>query len=388
MKSDQIPRVIPTHIMIKLFSTNKRKKLAVSSVVVSIIALGAIVAIVASISISSGAFGGAAGTRAVYIIDNSASSNKVWVYARNPNGQLSSTGTPFSTGGKGTGSNLASQGAVVLDGRWLLVVDAGSNQITVFRVQGAYLVWASITGSQGKVPISLAVSKNLVYVLDNSSANIAGFTLSNGALKPIPGSVQPLSGANSVPEQIGFNPQGNVLVVTEKATNTIDTYTVDSKGVASAPLSQASAGSGPYAFAFTNQGQLILSEAASNTVSSYAVSDNGKLRTISGAIPIFGLAPCWLVIGGSGQFAYTANAHGGTISTFSISRTGGLTLFSSVAAQTAVPALDMAFSQNSQFLYIRNGGMISGYQVFSDDSISWITSLSAIPSSATGLAAV
>jgi 6-phosphogluconolactonase len=163
---------------------------------------------------------------------------------------------------------------------------------------------------------------------------------------------------------------------------------VDSNGVASAPLSQTSAGSGPYAFAFTNRGDLILSEAASNTVSSYAVSNNGQLRIVSGAIPTFGSAPCWLVIGNNNQFAYTANAHDGTISTFSISRSGGLTLFSSVAAQTAIPTLDMAFSQNSQFLYIRNGATISGYQVFPDGSISLITTVSGIPSSATGLATI
>lgn len=340
---------------------------------------------------SSGAFGGEPGTGAVYFIDNSASGNNVWAYSRAANGQLSTTGMPFSTGGTGTGANLGSQGAVVLtqDGHWLLVVDAGSNQITVFRVRGASLVWASIASSQGTDPISLTVSRNLVYVLDaGGSGNIAGFTLNNGALTPITGSIEPLSGAaNPSPEQIGFNPQGTVLVVTEKATNTIDTYAVSSNGVASAPLSQTSAGSGPYAFAFTNQGQLILSEAASNTVSSYALSENGQLRTISGAIPTFGLAPCWLVIGSSGQFAYTANAHGGTISTFSLSRTGGLTLFSSVAAHTAVPTLDMAFSQNSHFLYVRNGAMTTGYEVFADGSISSITSVDGVPSSATGLAA-
>jgi 6-phosphogluconolactonase len=378
--------------MLNLSSTQKRKRLGVSSVVISIISLGAMIAILGSFSIVSGAFSSSpAGTGAVYIIDNSATGNNVWVYSRAPNGHLSSSGTPFSTGGKGTGSNPASQGAVVLtqDGRWLLVVDAGSNQITVFRVVGTILVRTSITSSHGSDPISLAVSGNLVYVLDaGGSGNIAGFTLNNGVLHFIPGSVRPLSGqASPSPEQIGFNPRGNVIVVAEKATNTIDTYEVGSNGVASSPDSQVSAGSGPYGFAFTSQGYLIVSEAASNSVSSYAVSASGQLRTISGAIPTFGLAPCWLVIGGNNQFAYTTNAHGGTISTFSISRSGGLTLFSSVAAHTAVPSLDMSFSQNSHFLYVRNGGAITGFQVFPDGSISQITMVSGIPSSATGLAA-
>lgn len=377
--------------MIKLSSLSKRKKLAISSVVASIIAIAAIVAVLGTFSISTGANGTFSTTGAVYILYNSASGNNVTVYARSANGQLSSTGVSYSTGGTGTGSALASQGAVVLtqDGRWLLVVDAGSNQITVFGVQGTSLVWESITSSEGTNPISLTVSRNLVYVLDAGSENIAGFTLSNnGVLTFIPGSVQPLSGESSPsPEQIGFNPQGNVLVVTEKGTNIIDTYTVNSTGVASAPSSQTSAGSGPYGFAFTSQGILVVTEAASDTVSSYYVSNNGQLVTISGAIPTFGNAPCWLVINGNNQFAYTTNAHGGTISTFSISKDGALVLQSSVAAHAAIPSLDMAFSQNSQFLYVRNGGMIAGFQVYSNGAISQITSVSGIPSSAAGLAA-
>jgi 6-phosphogluconolactonase len=376
--------------MIKLFSTNRRTKLAVSTVIVSVIAIAAIVAIVATASVSTGAFGGS-GTGAAYIIDNSASGNNVWVYSRSSNGQLGS-GTAFSTGGTGTGSALASQGAVVLtqNGQWLLVVDAGSNQITVFSVKGTSLVQASITSSQGSDPISLAVSGNLVYVLDaGGSGNIAGFTLGhNGALTFISGSIQPLSGmASPSPEQIGFNPQGNVLVVTEKGTNIIDTYTLGSSGVASAPWSQTSAGMGPYGFAFTNQGKLIVSEAASDSVSSYAVSNNGQLITISGALPTFGIAPCWLVVGGNSQFAYTANAHGGTISTFSISSTSILTLTSSVASHTAIPALDMAFSQNNQFLYVHNGATITGFQVLPDGSILSITSVGGLAASASGLAA-
>lgn len=377
--------------MTKLFLTNRRRRLAVSTVIVSVIAISAIVVVLATASATAVASGGLSATGAVYIIDNSATGNNVWVYPRSSNGQLGS-GTAFSTGGLGTGSALASQGAVVLtqNGQWLLVVDAGSNQITVFRVDGISLVRASITSSQGSDPISLAVSGNLVYVLDaGGSGNIAGFTLGHsGALTFIPGSIQPLSGmASPSPEQIGFNPQGNVLVVTEKGTSIIDTYTVGPSGVASAPWSQTSAGSGPYGFAFTNQGKLIVSEAASNSVSSYAVSNNGQLITISGGMPTFGNAPCWLVVSGNSQFAFTANAHGGTISTFSISGDSTLTLMSSVAAHTAIPSLDMAFSYNSQFLYIRNGATITGFQVFPDGSILSFTSVSGITASASGLAA-
>jgi 6-phosphogluconolactonase len=381
--------------MTKLFSTNQRKKLAVTTAI-SLIALGAIVGIAASISFGGalGASSVASASGAVYITDNNASGNNVWVYPRASNGQLGSA-KAYSTGGLGTGSALATQGALVLtqDNHWLLVVDAGSNQITVFKIQGTTLSRASVTGSQGPDPISLTVSGNFVYVLDGGNStqapNIAGFTLgSTGALKAIAGSVEGLSGLSGPsPEQIGFNPQGNVLVVTEKGTNIIDTYTVNSNGVESKPSSQASAGSGPYGFAFTHQGQLIVSEAASDSVSSYTVAKSGQLTIVSGSIPTFGNAPCWLEIDANSNFAFTTNAHGGTISIFSIAKSSQLTLFSSISAHTAIPALDMAFSQNNQFLYVHDGSTITGYQVLSDGSISSITTVNGVASSASGLAA-
>jgi 6-phosphogluconolactonase len=358
-----------------------------STTIVSILSFAAILAILASVSVSSSAFGGSTG--AVYIIDNSASGNNVWVYARASDGSLSSLGS-VAANGLGNGAGLGSQGAVVLtpNGRWLLTVDAGSNAISVFKVHGTTLTFASKTSSERNDPISLTTNGNLVYVLDAAgTGNIAGFTLSQwGKLSFISGSIQPLSGAASPsPEQIGFNNKGNILVVTEKASNTIDTYTVDKSGVASAPDSQTSAGSGPYAFVFNSHDELVVSEAASNSVSSYYISDQGKLTVISSAIPTGGLAPCWIVI--SGQLSFVANAHGGTISSFQVSNKGKLTIISSTAATTAIPALDMAFTHHSEFLYVHNGASITGYAVDPDGTLSSVASVSGLAASATGLAA-
>jgi 6-phosphogluconolactonase (cycloisomerase 2 family) len=339
----------------------------------------------------------------VYTIDNKAS-NSVLEFQAGPSPFLTLVGT-YTTHGSGTGAKLASQGAVTLtqNGEWLLVVDAGSNQITVFQVNGdGSLSFASVVSSEGTAPISVTAHDNLVYVLDNGTktvpGNIAGFWLSNsGVLTFVPGSIQPLSGtANSSPEQIGFNNDGNVLVVTEKAAGVIDTYTLGSGGVASAPTITPSNSAGPYGFAFTAQGYLILSEAGTGTLSSYSVSDGGSLRTLSGSIPDFGLAPCWVAISPNGQFVYSSNAHGGTISGYAVSGTGTISLFSSVAAKTSIPTLDLAFggSRNGNsdydhglFLYVLNGNSITSFQAFPDGSIAQFAAASGLPSSATGLAA-
>jgi hypothetical protein len=333
---------------------------------------------------------------ALYTIDNAAA-NSVLQFQTGPNGVVALTGT-FSTHGNGTGARLASQGAVTLtqNGQWLLAVDAGSNQITSFQVNsGGSLKFVSVVSSEGLIPTSVTVHGSLVYVLDNGTAttpgNIAGFRLgSGGQLTYIPGSVQPLSGAaNTSPEQIGFSNNGNVLIVTEKAAGMIDSYTVGTGGVASAPMVTSSNAAGPYGFSFTTQGYLVVTEAGSGTLSSYVVSDNGNLRTISGSIPDFGLAPCWVAVSPNGQVAYTSNAHGGTISGYSISGSGTLSLFSSVAAKASIPTLDVAFggSNHNQFLYVLNGDSITGFQVYPDGGIAQVTTVSGLPASATGLAA-
>ena len=344
-------------------------------------------------------------TGSVYTIDNRSPVSSVLQFASAPNGGLALVGS-FSTQGAGTGVGLGSDGALALtqSGRLLLVVDAGSNEITAFHVNhDGSLTFADKVGSQGTTPTSLTVGQGIVYVLNaGGTPNIAGFSLSSsGQLTFITGSVQPLSGtANSSPEQIGFAQTGlaqtvlsqtsvsqtsGVLIVTEKGSNLIDTYTVGRNGVASAPTVIASNGGGPYGFAFAPNGNLILTEAGTATLSSYAVTGSGNLRTLSGAIPDFGLAPCWIAVSPDGRFAYTSNAHGGTISGYSISGTGTLSLFSSIAAKTAIPTLDMTFSGNGHFLYVLNGNSITTFQTYQDGSISQSSSVSGLPASATGL---
>jgi 6-phosphogluconolactonase (cycloisomerase 2 family) len=105
-------------------------------------------------------------------------------------------------------------------------------------------------------------------------------------------------------------------------------------------------------------------------------------------MPTFGAAPCWVAIDNDGSYAYTSNAHGGTISIFSISSNGGLNLQSSIAAKLNIPTLDLAFSNKGQFLYALNGGYITGFQVYNDGSLSQVTSVNTgFASSVTGLAA-
>src|SRR5437764_4734259 len=106
----------------------------------------------------------------VYVDDNTADHNTIAAFARRPDGGLSPLpGSPFDAGGAGTGSGLASQGAVQVstDGRYVIAVDAGSNQVSVLRIKrdGALkLVRGGVVSSGGVSPVSVAERDGLVYV--------------------------------------------------------------------------------------------------------------------------------------------------------------------------------------------------------------------------------
>ena len=169
---------------------------------------------------------------AVYTMTNAADGNEILILDRSAGGRLKWSDS-VSTGGLGTGSGLGNQGAVILDrdNRWLFAVNAGSNEISVFRVLKRGLALVDTVASGGIRPVSLTVDRDLLYVLNAGSDEISGFSIGHhGRLTPIADSTRPLSGTGTGPAQVEFSPNGRVLVVTEKATNKIDTYVVEGTG--------------------------------------------------------------------------------------------------------------------------------------------------------------
>lgn len=316
---------------------------------------------------------------AVYTISNETGGNAVIAYARNRNGALAPLGT-YPTGGLGSGAGLGSQGAVTLsdDGRFLLAVDAGSDEITSFRVhRDGTLSFSDRISSGGDHPISVTIHGRLVYVVnDGGSGNIAGFRIDrDGDLSGLNGSVEPLSTSASGPAQIAFSPNGRHLVVTEKATNRITTYVVGRGGRASAPQWVSSAGETPFGFDFDNRGHLIVSEAFggapdASTVSSYRVGRSGT-SLIDGPVATTETAACWVIVTGNGRFAYATNTGSGTVTGYAIERDGDLEILDAggVTGVTGGAPTDAALSDGSDFLYVRTGGSIHTFRVNHDGSL-------------------
>lgn len=336
----------------------------------------------------------------VYTMTNAAAGNSVLVFERDARGRLHAAGE-YDTGGLGTDGGLGNQGGVILNrsGRWLFVVNAGSNQVSVFRVGRHGLRLVDVADSGGVRPVSLTLDRDLLYVLNAGSDSITGFHVSrHGKLEPLVGSTRPLSGAGTGPAQISFSPDGEQLVVTEKATNRIVAYQLDEDGIPSAPIVHDSVGQTPFGFAFDRRGRLFVSEAAggaadAGSVSSYDLEDDGDLETISGAVPTTESAACWVVITGNGRYAYTTNAGSGTVSGYTIGRDGSLTLLDAdgvtgVTGAGSTP-IDMAFSVNSRYLYTLNAGndTISAFRVDHNGSLHPVQTLDGLPDGTNGLAA-
>jgi 6-phosphogluconolactonase (cycloisomerase 2 family) len=188
------------------------------------------------------------------------------MYQRANDGRIVLVGR-FSTGGRGSGGTndpLQSQNALVLtEGhRFLLTVNAATSDISVFRVGNAGLTLMSVTPSGGSGPISIAVHGDLVYVVNYvGNYHTAGFRLSpDGQLHAVDNSRQPLSTLDMGVCTISFSPDGTKLVITERISNKVDVFTVNSDGSIGNPVYNPSAGAGPFGVAFTGTGVLLVTE--------------------------------------------------------------------------------------------------------------------------------
>lgn len=336
----------------------------------------------------------------VYVMTNDAAGNAVAAYERAADGALSSAGT-YPTGGLGTGAGLGSQGALIRsdNGRYLFVVNAGSDEITSFRIRQGTLVWADTVSSNGDMPISLTFDGRKLVVLNaGGSGNLSAFVVTpSGRLRLLPNSTQPLSnggvGAAPGPAQVSFTPNRRQLVVTEKASNLLLTYNVTRDGI-QPPTMHPSTGQTPFGFAFGNRNILIVSEAFggaadASALSSYLVSSDA-VTTVSPSAATHQTAACWVVVTGNGKYAYTTNAGSASVSGYAVAHDGSLTLLDDDGrtGQTGTAPADAALSRNSQYLYVLNGGSdtISAFAVEADGSLTALGEV-AVPATSVGIAA-
>jgi len=359
------------------------------------IRLGApfVLAVAAAVVLAGGATASSDGPQTsnvighVYVNDNTAPVNTIAGFDRHADGSLTPIpGSPFAVGGSGTGHPDASQGSLQLsaDGRYLLAVDAGSNQVSVLRIKPDGTLQSaagSPVASDGVDPVSIAVHHDLVYVANAGpgssvgDTNYTGFTLNaGGRLRPIPHSTYVLPNG-SEPGQVLFNGDGTKLAGTRIASSQIDSFTVGSDGLlAAAPGSPYDAqtlsppqGYGQLGSEFspTNPNELFVSDAHTaaggaafpGLVSSFTDAADGTLTPVGAPVANDGGAACWIEISHDGNFLFVVNTASATISSYSIGDGGALTFLQSTGAgQIGAGAEDARLSPDGSTLWVVDSG--------------------------------
>jgi len=358
----------------------------------------------------------------VYVMTNAVNGNAVVVFERDADGRLKKTETVW-TGGRGTGGLLENQGALMLGqgNRWLFAANPGSDDISVFSVgEGGGLRLVDVVPSGGDRPVSLTVSQDLLYVLNaGSQGNITAFrvgprgrlaqlfnstrNLSTTGSQPCPAVVKDLGDPDAIcsiagPTTIGFDPNGDVLVVTERLTGRIDTWTVGDDGRATpAEIFSQPANSTPFGFDFAQRGRLILANSFQDlpglgAASSFLLSANGQLTPKTATLGNGNTSSCWTIITNDGHVAFVTNPVSQAVTSYTIKADGTLSLRNHQAGTlTGGDPRDPALSEDGRFLYVLSNktAVISAFRVKEDGSLKLLDfdAGQGFPPGANGLAA-
>lgn len=385
------------------------------------------------------------GTNHNNTMDASQPPNQVAMYLRASDGSLSLLGY-FNTGGQGSGPShrfagdgLGAAHSVQLsrDHRWLFVTNAGSDNVSVFRVRlggeqrghhafaqdGLTLTDIKPTGdgsASHRFPNSVTQFGNLVYVLNSAdSGSITGFHLTGqGRLVPIPHSTRELNANQTFPPdtlfnpvQVSFTPDGKHLIVaikdgpaaglipgvTPTGPGRMLVFDVDASGRPSKTFRETDfSNHGPFGFSFDRNGNVLVALFVGGpnltaAAGSFRLGKDDALIGITPDVPDTQLDTCWLE--NNGRYAYGANYSSASISSFTIGPDGSLTLLEAVAGTADQPGniqgptpLDLRVSPNGKFVYdvLPGSGNVAGWRINADGTLTKIGEYHGLPQTVNG----
>jgi 6-phosphogluconolactonase (cycloisomerase 2 family) len=313
---------------------------------------------------------------AVFVQNDNPAGNTIVAYDRQADGTLTQAGS-YATGGLGgvlAGSvvdHLASQGSLQLDDGLLYAVNAGSNTITVFAVDGDRLIRRQVLPSFGEFPVSITTHGNLVYVLNaRGGGSIQGYIRAAGYLVPIPVWHRGLKlDPNATPEfthtpgQVAFTPDGHhLLVPTKSASDAVEVFDVGPLGPSLTPTTTAFPGAGPFAVAFDARGAITLAEIGTGAVAALSLDRQDNLHAVAQA-PTGQAATCWITTI-NGRY-YLSNAGSATVSIFD----GALHQIG--RTPTRGGTVDSAATPDGRFFYVQTGadGGVDAFRVGPDGAL-------------------
>ena len=336
-------------------------------------------------------------THVVFVLTDNLAGNQVVAYDADSSGALTAAGV-YPTRGLGgalAGSvvdHTASQGALAYDAsrQLLFAANPGSSTISVFRVNGDHLALIQVISSGGSFPVSIAAHNGLVYVLNAlDGGSVQGFGAIGEHLFALPFSHRELglgttasTPFTATPGEVAFSPDGSKLIVTTKGSgNAVDVYRVGFLGLISAtPTVNVDTGAVPFAVAFDQGGDLVVSEAGTNSVATFSLAGDGSTSLLH-RVATGQAATCWVTA--SGAFVFASNAGSPSVSRIAVGSGGTLSLLGNTT--TDAGTVDSSATPDGQFLYVQAGGPgnVDGYRIGSDGSLTGVGSVS-VPGAAGG----
>jgi 6-phosphogluconolactonase (cycloisomerase 2 family) len=329
------------------------------------------------------------GHHAVFVQTDNPAGNQIVSYRRADDGTLTRAAV-YDTGGRGgvlqgsVADHLASQGSLTYDPEHglLYAVNAGSDTVSVFAVDGDRLTLVQRVGSGGSFPVSVTVHGDLVYVLNAlDGGSVQGYRVEHGTLRTEAGwnrrlGLDPhaMPQFTHTPAQVGFLADGSALVVTTKANgNAIDVFALDHSGApAGSPVVTTVPGSVPFGFVPDGRRGLFVTEAGTNSLASYRIGADGR-ATVQAVAATGQAATCW--VAAAGDRLYTSNAGSATLTGIRAADHGRrLTVLGNTATDPGT--VDAATTPDGRHLYVQTGinGIVDEFGIAHDGSLNRIGS--------------
>jgi 6-phosphogluconolactonase (cycloisomerase 2 family) len=263
--------------------------------------------------------------------------------------------------------------------------DSTISQYTIDATTGALTPIGTIASGANPSSVTVDPSVKFAYVANSGGYTISQYTIgAGGALAQI-GTI-PVDTGGLAPFSIAVAPSGNYAYSANSGSDDISQYTIGIGGaltlMTTATVTPCSPtpppcaqGKWPNSLIVDSKSQYVyVTNLTSNTISQYTIGTGGALTPMTPQATVAtGSSPVSVAVAGDStgsKFVYVANNGSATVSQYSISNSGALSLIGTIAAGTlSIPSsLPTAVTvagdtTGSKYVYVTNGSVVSQYTI-------------------------